>query len=135
MVDDSIVRGNTSRKIVELSRNAGAQKVYFAVACPPLRYPCVYGVDMPHKEDFIADKLEIDEIRKKIGADAIFYQNLSNLKKSVIEGNSNIKNLCDACFSGDYPTGNIDECKLRKLGTLREKAELEEIERRHLDLF
>ena len=134
LVDDSIVRGNTSKKIVELAREAGANKVYFSIACPPLRYPCVYGVDMPKKEDFVAHELEIDEIRKEIGADGIFYQDLFMLKKSVGEGNSKAKNVCDACFSGRYPTGDIDEKKLKEFKKMREEASHESVLENQMEL-
>ncbi|MEK9133033.1 MAG: amidophosphoribosyltransferase [Patescibacteria group bacterium] len=109
LVDDSIVRGNTSRKIIEMVREAGAKKVFFASCCPPLRNPCVYGVDMPSRKDFIAHNLSIEEVGKAIGADAMFYQNLKDLETAVKKGNPKIKNFCTACLSGKYPTPDITE--------------------------
>jgi amidophosphoribosyltransferase len=107
LVDDSIVRGNTSAAIIEMVRNAGANKVYFATAAPPLRSPCYYGIDMPSKEEFIANKLTEEEICKELGADALFYQDIEDLKKAVKAGNPKIKRHCMACMDGEYPTGDI----------------------------
>jgi amidophosphoribosyltransferase len=107
LVDDSIVRGNTSRTIVELVRDCGAKKVYFAVYSPPLRFPCVYGIDMQTKTEFIARGANLDQIARKIGADKVIYQTLASLKKAVHLGNKNLKNFCAACFDGIYPTGDI----------------------------
>jgi amidophosphoribosyltransferase len=107
LVDDSIVRGNTSAAIIEMVRNAGASKVYFATAAPPLRSPCYYGIDMPSKEEFIANKLTEEEICKELGADALFYQDIEDLKKAVKAGNPKIKRHCMACMDGEYPTGDI----------------------------
>jgi len=107
LIDDSIVRGNTSAAIIEMIKKAGAKKVYFASASPPLRFPCYYGIDMPTREEFIANKLTNEEIRKKLGADALFYQDIEDLKKSVKVGNKKIKRHCMACMDGEYPTGDI----------------------------
>jgi len=107
LVDDSIVRGNTSAAIVDMVRSAGANKVYFATAAPPLRSPCYYGVDMPSREEFIANKLTEEEICKELGADALFYQDIEDLKKAVKAGNPKIKRHCMACMDGEYPTGDI----------------------------
>jgi len=107
LIDDSIVRGNTSAAIVEMIRAAGAKKVYFASAAPPLRFPCYYGIDMPSREEFIANKLSEEEICAKLGADALFYQNVEDLKKSVKAGNPKIKRHCMACMDGEYPTKDI----------------------------
>lgn len=114
LVDDSIVRGNTSRKIVEMVREAGAKKVYFASCCPPLRNPCVYGVDMPSRKEFIAHNLEISEIGRAIGADGIFYQDLKDLVSAVQAGNKKVTNFCTACLSGKYPTPDVTEEVLQR---------------------
>lgn len=114
LLDDSIVRGNTSRKIIEMVRDAGALSVSFASCCPPLRNPCVYGVDMPSRKDFIAHNLTEEEVGKAIGADAIFYQTLEDLVASVQAGNPQIKNFCTACLSGKYPTPDITEEVLQR---------------------
>jgi len=115
LVDDSIVRGNTSKKIVQMARNAGAKKVYFASSAPPLLYPCVYGVDMPSKKDFIANGLTEKEIAKIIGADELFYQDLAALIKSVNKKSSLIKKFCTACFDGNYIAGKIDQKMLHRI--------------------
>lgn len=109
LVDDSIIRGNTSAAIIQMVKKAGAKKVYFASAAPPLRSPCYYGIDMPTREEFIANKVSEEEIQKKLGADALFYQTGEDLKKAVRAGNPKIKNFCMACMDGKYPTGDIKE--------------------------
>ena len=126
LVDDSIVRGNTSRKIIEMLRDAGAKKVYFASCCPPLRHPCVYGVDMPSRKDFIAHNLTEDEVGKAIGADGIFYETLADLEESVKEGNPDIKNLCTGCLSGKYPTPDVTEEVLQRAELARGTIQAEE---------
>ncbi|MBU0981162.1 amidophosphoribosyltransferase [Patescibacteria group bacterium] len=113
LVDDSIVRGNTSRQIVDMVRAMGAKKVYFASCAPPLHHPCVYGIDMPSRKEFVANELTIEETAKKIGADALFYQELDDLVSAVQEGNPKIKKFCMACFDGKYPTGDVTEEVLR----------------------
>ena len=121
LVDDSIVRGNTSREIVEMARRAGARKVYFASVSPPLRYPCVYGIDMSTKNEFVARDRTPEEIAEWIGADGVVYQTLDNLVNSVREGNADIEDTCHACFSGSYPTGDVDE---RMLATIEAERSL-----------
>ena len=115
LVDDSIVRGNTSRQIVELARRAGARKVYFASVSPPLRHPCVYGIDMSTKNEFIAKDRTPAEVAEAIGADGVVYQTLENLIASVREGNPQIQATCSACFSGVYPTGDVTEEQLARI--------------------
>ncbi|MBD3156574.1 amidophosphoribosyltransferase [Candidatus Peregrinibacteria bacterium] len=122
LVDDSIVRGNTSKKIVEMVRNAGAKNVYFASCAPPLISPCVYGVDMPTRKDFIAYNLAEETIAKVIGADRVFYQKLEDLEKAVKKGNKDITGYCGACFSGKYPTKEVTEDVLKKAEETRRKA-------------
>jgi amidophosphoribosyltransferase len=122
LVDDSIVRGNTSKKIIEMVRNAGARKVYFASCAPPLVSPCVYGVDMPTRKDFIAHNLKTETIAKVIGADKVFYQELKDLVKAAHIGNKDISGFCGACFSGEYPTPEINEEVLKHVEEMRRKA-------------
>jgi amidophosphoribosyltransferase len=107
LVDDSIVRGTTSRKIVELARLAGARNVFLASTSPPLVHPCVYGIDMSTRREFVARGRDRGEIAREIGADAVIYQTLDDLVEAVREGRPDIEHMCTACFSGDYPTGDI----------------------------
>ena len=115
LVDDSIVRGNTSRQIVDLARRAGARKVYFASVSPPLRHPCVYGIDMSTKNEFVAKDGSPEEVAEEIGADGVVYQTLENLIAAVREGNPQIQATCSACFSGVYPTGDVTEEQLARI--------------------
>jgi amidophosphoribosyltransferase len=107
LVDDSIVRGNTSRKIVQLARSAGARRILFASTAPPLLHPCVYGIDMSTRREFIARGRDHEEIAREIGADAVIYQTLDDLVGAVTEGQTHVERMCTACFSGIYPTGDI----------------------------
>jgi amidophosphoribosyltransferase len=103
LVDDSIVRGTTSREIVGLVRHAGATEVYFAVTAPPLRFPCVYGIDMMTRGEFIARDQTVEEITRTIGADAVSYQTLEGLIEAV-RGERKDLQFCTACFTGEYPS-------------------------------
>ncbi|MEW5901603.1 MAG: amidophosphoribosyltransferase [Acidobacteriota bacterium] len=119
LVDDSIVRGNTSRAIIELVRECGAEKVYFAAYSPPLRFPCVYGIDMQTKTEFVARDADPDQVAKKIGADKVIYQTLDNLKKAVRQGNPKLTHFCAACFDGIYPTGDVTPGILKEIEKAR----------------
>ncbi len=115
LVDDSIVRGTTSREIVQMARDAGALKVYFASAAPPVRYPNVYGIDMPSRTELIATGRTDDEICREIGADALIYQDLEDLKASVRKANPSIVEFEASCFDGKYITGDITPDYLDKI--------------------
>ncbi|MDD2722277.1 MAG: amidophosphoribosyltransferase [Gallionella sp.] len=107
LVDDSIVRGTTSREIVQMARDAGALKVYFASAAPPVRFPNVYGIDMPSRAELIATGRNDDQICAEIGADALIYQDLEDLKSAVRKANPAIVDFDASCFDGKYITGDI----------------------------
>lgn len=107
LVDDSIVRGTTSKQIIKLAREAGARKVYFASAAPPVRYPNVYGIDMPSASELIANGRSIEQIQKIIGADKLIYLDLQGLIRSVRHDNSNVTEFDTSCFSGEYITGDV----------------------------
>jgi amidophosphoribosyltransferase len=104
LVDDSIVRGNTSRQIIQIVRDAGARHVYFASCCPPLRHPCVYGIDMATKSEFVARDLDVEDVRRAIGADFLLYQTLEGMIEAARAENPEIRHFCTACFTGCYPT-------------------------------
>jgi amidophosphoribosyltransferase len=107
LVDDSIVRGNTSKEIVQMAREAGARKVYMASAAPPVRYPNVYGIDMPTKEELIAHNRSIEEVREYIGADALIYQDVNAMKRVVGALNPSLDGFEASCFDGVYITGDV----------------------------
>ena len=109
LVDDSIVRGTTSQEIVQMAREAGANKAYLASAAPPVRFPNVYGIDMPTKEELIAASRSIDEIRQFIGADALIYQDIDAMKRVVHALNPKLAGFEASCFDGCYITGDISE--------------------------
>jgi amidophosphoribosyltransferase len=119
LVDDSIVRGTTSRQIIKLAREAGARKVYFASAAPPVRYPNVYGIDMPAAAELIANGRSVEEIREIIGADRLIYQDLHGLIRSVRHDDSDITEFDTSCFSGEYVTGDITPEYLTELEQVR----------------
>ena len=107
LVDDSIVRGTTSEKIIEHARDAGASKVYFASAAPAIRFPNVYGIDMPSSNELVAHNRTTDQICEKIGADRLFYQDLDDLVHAVGQFNPDITQFDTSCFDGRYVTGDI----------------------------
>ena len=115
LVDDSIVRGTTSQQIVQMAREAGARKVYFASAAPPVRYPNVYGIDMPAVEELIAHGRSEDEIAAAIGADRLIFQDLDALEQAVLGNNRHIARFDSSCFSGQYVTEDIDHAYLEAL--------------------
>jgi amidophosphoribosyltransferase len=107
LVDDSIVRGTTSKEIVQMAREAGARKVYMASAAPPVRYPNVYGIDMPTKDELIAHNRSVEEIRQFIGADALIYQDVDAMKRVVAALNPKVVSFEASCFDGHYITGDV----------------------------
>ena len=109
LVDDSIVRGTTCKQIIEMARDAGAKSVYFASAAPPVRYPNVYGIDMPSSEELIAHNRTVDEIKELIGADWLVYQDLDDLIRCSSEGNPSIASFECSVFNGEYVTGDVDQ--------------------------
>lgn len=121
LVDDSIVRGTTSKEIVQMARDAGARKVYFASASPPVRFQNVYGIDMPAANELIAHGKEADQVCKEIGADKLFYQELDDLIWAVHQGNKNLDLFETSVFTGDYITGVGNEY-LRSLEVVRSDA-------------
>jgi amidophosphoribosyltransferase len=120
LVDDSIVRGNTSRKIIELVRSAGAKKIYMASVSPPLISPCPYGVDLASKKEFIANDFTIEQIKESIGADGLFYQTMEGLLNSVNNDFTKKLDFCTACLTGKYPTPEITKEKLAEMEVFRE---------------
>jgi amidophosphoribosyltransferase len=119
LIDDSIVRGTTSRQIVQMARDAGANKVYFASAAPPVRFPNVYGIDMPSRDELLATGRTDEEICAEIGADALIYQDLDALVADVRLSNPDIEFFDCSCFDGNYVTGDIDEIYLANIEAAR----------------
>ena len=107
LVDDSIVRGTTSREIVQMAREAGANKVYFASAAPPIRFPNVYGIDMPTRNELIAHGRSDEEIRIAIGADALIYQSIDAMKRAITDAGPRVNRFEASCFDGVYVTGDV----------------------------
>ena len=137
LVDDSIVRGTTSREIVQMARDAGARKVYFASAAPPVKFPNVYGIDMPSRHELIATGRSDAEICREIGADKLVYQDLDDLKAAVRKVNPAIKYFEASCFDGDYITGDITLEYLNTIEAAREAGKTskdEEINQMDLNL-
>jgi len=119
LVDDSIVRGTTSREIVQMARDAGARKVYMASAAPPVRFPNVYGIDMPTSKELVAYNRTVDQIREIIGCDALIYQDVDAMKKAVGLLNPHISGFDASCFDGVYVTGDITADDIARLNENR----------------
>jgi amidophosphoribosyltransferase len=119
IVDDSIVRGTTSYEIVQMARESGAKKVIFASAAPPVRFPNVYGIDMPTRSELVAYGRTDEEINKMIGADQLIYQSVEDMKQAVRDINPDILNFEASCFDGNYITGDINESYLDALEAAR----------------
>jgi len=122
LVDDSIVRGTTSKEIVQMAREAGARKVYMASAAPPVRFPNVYGIDMPTREELIAADRSIEEIREYIGADALIYQDVDAMKRVVGALNPKLEGFEASCFDGRYVTGDISAAEFAAIEAQRSVA-------------
>ena len=136
LVDDSIVRGTTSREIVQMAREAGARKVYFASASPPVRYPNVYGIDMPNQRELVATGRTEAEIAHEIGADLLVYQDLEAMKRAVRTANPRLREFEASCFDGNYVTGDITADYLSHLAQERneKRGEDEAAEEQRLEL-
>ena len=119
LVDDSIVRGTTSSQIIKMARDAGAKRVYFASAAPPVRYPNVYGIDMPSPSELVAHNRNAQQICDEIGADKLIYLDLEDLVKAAHKGNKAITQFDTSCFNGEYITGDIDDNYLEMINDLR----------------
>ena len=134
LVDDSIVRGTTSKEIVQMAREAGARKVYLASAAPPVRYPNVYGIDMPTKDELVAHGRSVEEIRQIIGADALIYQDVDAMKRAIGQLNPSLRGFDASCFDGVYVTGDITEGDIDRMNQQRVKTDEGEAEGSRLTL-
>ena len=130
LVDDSIVRGTTSKEIVQMARDAGARKVYMASAAPPVRFPNVYGIDMPTREELIAHGRTVEEIRAFIGADQLIYQDVDAMKRVVAALNPALKGFEASCFDGHYITGDVSAADFATL-ELQRRLQFDEDEESH----
>lgn len=119
LVDDSIVRGTTCKQIIQMAREAGAKNVYFCSAAPAVRFPNVYGIDMPSAHELIAHGRTTEEVAELIGADWLVYQDLHDLEDAVSEGNANVKGFDSSVFTGEYITGDVNESYLNRIEQAR----------------
>jgi amidophosphoribosyltransferase len=120
IVDDSIVRGTTSREIVKMVREFGAREIYFVSACPPIKNPCFYGIDIPSRAQLIAAHNSEEEICEYLGVDKLLYQTMDDLKEAINRRRDvQIANPCMACMDGRYVTGDIDEAKIKAMESER----------------
>jgi len=123
VVDDSIVRGLTSKKIIQDLRELGANKIYIALTCPAIRFACYYGIDFPTDEELIASGNTVEEIKEILNVDQIYYQSIDSLKKSI-----GLSDICTACLSGSYPTPFAQEIRIKYLnGELNSRSHYEEL--------
>ncbi len=134
LVDDSIVRGTTSREIVQMAREAGANKVYMASAAPPVRFPNVYGIDMPTVEELVAHGRTVEEVRQIIGADALIYQDVDAMKHAIGKLNDKIHGFDASCFDGVYVTGDIQAADIERMNSARVKGGEDEADTSRLAL-
>jgi len=134
LVDDSIVRGTTSREIIQMARDAGAKKVFFASASPPVRYANVYGIDMPTRAELIAAHRDDEAIRREIGADVLIYQDIDALRRSVSSVNPALVQFDTSCFDGHYITGDVSPDYLARIEAGRGRRAQDESEAGQLDL-
>ena len=136
LIDDSIVRGTTSKQIIEMARNVGAKKVFFASAAPPVKFPNVYGIDMPASSELIASNKSNEELAKFIGADWLLYQTLNDLIESVRFEDSQVQDFDTSCFSGDYVTNDVTQTYLQKIELQRNDAaqSKQEKERKQIEI-
>jgi amidophosphoribosyltransferase len=125
VVDDSIVRGTTMKSLIQMVRDAGAKEVYVASSCPPIRHPCVYGIDMSVRGEFIADGRDESEVEGMIGADALVYATIPAMVQAAGVGNPKVRHFCKACMDGHYPTGDVTEATLREIESERLKSHKE----------
>jgi len=134
LVDDSIVRGTTSREIVQMAREAGANKVYMASAAPPVRYPNVYGIDMPTANELVAHGRTVEEVRTLIGADALIYQDVNAMKQAIGKLRPELNGFDASCFDGVYVTGDISAEDIERLNACRVQGEEDEADTSRLAL-
>ena len=126
LVDDSIVRGTTSQEIVQMARDAGARKVYLASAAPPVRFPNVYGIDMPTSSELVAYNRSVEEVRAMIGCDALIYQDVDAMKTAIGSLNTAIKGFDASCFDGVYVTGDVGLADIARLSAARVSGQEDE---------
>ena len=120
LIDDSIVRGTTSNGIVRMAREAGAKNVYFASAAPPVRYPNVYGIDMPSRHELLAHERTVEEMRQIMGVDRLIFQDIDDMIDACRDGFPLVSSFECSVFAGEYITGDIDEAYLSELEKLRD---------------
>lgn len=135
LVDDSIVRGTTSEQIVQMARDAGAKNVYFASAAPAVRYPNVYGIDMPVKTELIAHNRSSEDVAQVIGADKVIYQDLADLEAAVRKHNDQLEAFDSSVFNGKYVTGDVNDAYLNQLESLRNDGAKSELEGKKSDII